>query len=239
MTRQQEHEAAYGLLSLSQKTSVSASSTEILSPSGIIRTDSPASSTDQFMTTEEIAYVTKTNYAKNKILDNLKYKPNKQIAENLSPNEEKPKEDESMTTYLGKSSATRPLTYPYTSVLGESEKVQSPIVEEPKIVHIKDNIPSEPKSIKQFHVIQKYAKVSADREPHINDYQEKSDRNYLPSPVPTLKVNDVVVQDTPVERKRKITVIENNYKNKVHRNDEVMDLSIASSEKRDAPNVSR
>ncbi|KAL1513085.1 hypothetical protein ABEB36_002556 [Hypothenemus hampei] len=230
MTRQQEHEAAYGLLSLSQKTSVSVPSTELLSPSsGIIRTTSPASSSDQFITSEEVAYVSKTNYAKNKILDNLKFKPNRQITDNLSPSasEEKNKDDESLTAYLGKTTMTRPLTYPYTCPIVDS-KTEKNVLEPPT---------PEPKSIKQFHVIQKYAKPSIERESEYR--QEKPATVYLPSTVPTLKVNDVVVEEGPVERKRKIAVIENSYKNKLHRNDEVMDLSINSSKNRDPPSVVR
>lgn len=250
MTRQQEHEAAYGLLSLSQKTtSVPSSVAQILSPSGGIATTG-----DQFMTSEEIAYVSKTNYAKNKILDNLNFKPSKQIVENISSASlvgVDSKEDKSLSTYLGKTSTTRPLTYPYTTVLPNlsNERLKSPIPEEPKLGSPTDKtepVLMEPKSIKQFHVIQKYAMHHKSPDPspgvqdtHRNARQEAIPRSnidnvkYLPNVVPTLKVNDVVVQDSPVERKRKISVIENNYKNKLHRNDEVMDLSIPSSEKRE------
>ncbi|XP_050294461.1 uncharacterized protein LOC126734781 [Anthonomus grandis grandis] len=240
MTRQQEHEAAYGLLSLSQKTTA-ASPTELLSP-GIINAASTNSSIE-FMTTEQISYVSKSNYAKNKILDNFTYKLNKSIAETIpsnSANDEKVTGSESVTNFLGKTSTTRPLTYPYTSILVSPEKVASPVIKEPKEVpHDKfDHSSLEPKSIKQFHVIQKYAAFQKEREIPVKEYQDKSESvtnnvTYLPSPVPTLKVNDVVVQDHIAERKRKITVIDNNYKMKVHRNDEVMDLSIASNEKRE------
>lgn len=224
MTRQQEHEAAYGLLSLSQKTS--GSPTEMLSStgSGLIRTASPTTpSATEFMTTEEVAYVSKTNYAKNKILDDLQYKSKPVVSTSsiqLYSDEPKSKED-SIATYLGKTSTSRPLTYPYTSPLVvESQKKES----------------TAPKSIKEFHVIQKYVKEL--NEPAITQTKPSEKVNYLPSPVPTLKVNDVIVQDPPPlvqERKRKINVMEEeSYKIKVHRNsDEVMDLSVTSSEKRE------
>uniref|UniRef100_A0AAR5PUK6 C2H2-type domain-containing protein n=2 Tax=Dendroctonus ponderosae TaxID=77166 RepID=A0AAR5PUK6_DENPD len=233
MTRQQEHEAAYGLLSLSQKTAVGASSTEIMSPSGIIRTASPASSADQFMTTEEVAYVSKTNYAKNKILDNLKYNlPNKQITDNISPNEGVTKEDKKLASYLGKTDTARPLTYPYTSCL----TLPSPVTEA-KPAPAKERAEFPPKSIGQFDVIQKYAKTAL--ESNNEKVEKSSSSSYLPSPVPTLKVNDVEIQDLLQERKRKNTVIETTYKAKMHKNDEVMDLSVASSEKRESSSISR
>ncbi|XP_066140689.1 uncharacterized protein shn [Euwallacea fornicatus] len=202
MTRQQEHEAAYGLLSLSQKTSTSP--TEMLSPASIMRTASP---TPEFMTTEEVAYVSKTNYAKNKILDDLQFKPITSDA-NISGNSEKDKEEESLVAYLGKTqSSSRPLTYPYTSPLVENHRKEAP---------------SEPKNIRQFHVIQKYVKEAPPNEK----------TPFLPSPVPTLKVNDVIVQEPPpAERKRKI-LEEESFKSKLHRNDEVMDLSVTSTDKR-------
>lgn len=231
MTRHQEHEAAYGLLSLSQKTTVGASSTEIMSPSGIIRTSSPASSADQFMTTEEVAYVSKTNYAKNKILDNLKYNlPNTQITDNISPTDGVTNEDKKLASYLGKTDTARPLTYPYTSCL----ILPSPVTEP---TPAKERAEFPPKSIGQFDVIQKYAKTAL--KSNNEKMRKSSSSSYLPSPVPTLKVNDVEIQDLLQERKRKNTVIETAYKAKMHKNDEVMDLSIASSEKRELPSISR
>ncbi|XP_076257851.1 zinc finger protein schnurri isoform X1 [Rhynchophorus ferrugineus] len=259
MTRQQEHEAAYGLLSLSQKTtSISTSVTEILSPSGILQTGNSPSNNDQIMTTEEIAYVSKTNYAKNKFLDNLNYKPCKEIAENISMTEKSSQEEESVSTYLGKTTTTRPLTYPYTSSLsvdGKSKDVHSPVTDEPKRPSSTDRTElSEPKNIKTFHVIQKYAAAvtaAPSTSPTVHSprhvFQESVERNVIVktpphppnngkfqnSPVPTLKVNDMVFQDSSLERKRKISFMENSFKTKIHRNDEVMDLSMASAEKRD------
>ncbi|XP_030756932.1 uncharacterized protein LOC115882826 [Sitophilus oryzae] len=243
LTRQQEHEAAYGLLSLSQKTTSNATGvSEILSPSGMAQTGSSSSNNDQIMTTEEIAYVSKTNYAKNKFLDNLNYKPSKEIGDNISSEERNDSRDEeqSLATYLGKTTMSRPLTYPYTSLLvSGSKEVQTPVFEEVKRVIAEEK--SEPKNIKQFHVIQKYAAPPSPEpaypEPPIErTVISKVPNNvpkYLASPVPTLKVNDVVIQDNPSERKRKITFADSNYQGKVHRNDEVMDLSMANSEKRD------
>lgn len=227
MTRQQEHEAAYGLLSLSQKTS--GSPTEMLSStgSGLIRTASPTTpSATEFMTTEEVAYVSKTNYAKNKILDDLQYKSKPVVSASsiqLAYSDEPKSKEDSIATYLGKTSTSRPLTYPYTS---------------PLVVESENKDPGQstaPKSIKEFHVIQKYVKEL--NEPAITPTKASEKVNYLPSPVPTLKVNDVIVQDPPTlvqERKRKIIMEEDSYKIKVHRNsDEVMDLSVTSSEKRE------
>jgi hypothetical protein len=63
-TRREEHEAAYGLLSLSQKTSQNLRR-ESTSPISNSSSEPPVN----VLNTEEIAHASKTNYAKNKILD--------------------------------------------------------------------------------------------------------------------------------------------------------------------------
>lgn len=112
----------------------------------------------------------------------------------------------------------------------------------------------EPKSVIQhFHVIQKYTSQNQLLPPKIIDRPNSSPRkldknaaipenvilnnkrNLSPNPVstPTLKVNDVVVNETVSDfRKRKFPVIENVHQNKLQRNDEVMDLSMTTTHER-------
>lgn len=115
-------EAAYGLLSLSQKPTASSFS-QSTSDIQHLRSASP---NELFMTTEEIAYVSKTNYAKNKILDerNSSDFTSKKLTE-VVPTEvaQETSESRNITNFLGKSSVTRPLTYPYTSVLTQEKEI--------------------------------------------------------------------------------------------------------------------
>ncbi|KAJ8931786.1 hypothetical protein NQ314_015264 [Rhamnusium bicolor] len=165
-TRQQEHEAAYGLLSLSQKPTKT-STTHSQSDIGLLRSSSPVSNNDLFMSTEEIAYVSKTSYAKNKILDehnSLSFSTTTKNNEVTTfATSEETAEAQNIRNYLGKSSVNRPLTYPYTSALNERDVLPSNNTEIINRVScnetVLNNVESspEPKCIKQFHVIQKYA----------------------------------------------------------------------------------
>ncbi|XP_057657501.1 uncharacterized protein LOC130894605 [Diorhabda carinulata] len=231
-TRQQEHEAAYGLLSLSQKPTQT---------SGNIGTKSP---TEAFMTTEELAHVSKTIYAKNKFLDqpNTTMSPSFKTMElNISASEETA-ENQNVRTYLGMGSISRPLTYPYTTVLiGEKVVLSSPEPEN-KLSESVTN-PVEPKCIKQFNVIKKYVpqgKLSPDLPENENYcYEETLNnvKNITTTPnrtLPTLKINDVVITAESVSdiRKRKFSITEFPHKNKIQKNDEVMDLSMANNQEK-------
>uniref|UniRef100_A0A6P7H0Z2 Uncharacterized protein LOC114349472 n=1 Tax=Diabrotica virgifera virgifera TaxID=50390 RepID=A0A6P7H0Z2_DIAVI len=246
-TRQQEHEAAYGLLSLSQKPSQPSS--------GELSRGRSKSPTDTFMTTEEIAHVSKANYAKNKILDEQNTSRNsgfKNVEVSSMSTAEETTESQNYRIYLGMGSGSRPLTYPYTTILTvEKEMMPSPkIIELDSRVSEKTPAPPEQKSIKQFHVIQKYVPQSklSPRLPENNvPVSRKVEYNYsppeeplnntkttaaLPSrPLPTLKINDVVVsnENAPDARKRKVSVTYFPYKRKVSKSDEVMDLSMANN----------
>lgn len=244
-TRQQEHEAAYGLLSLSQKPSQTSGA-----DMPHMRTRSP---TEAFMTTEELAHVSKTIYAKNKFLDH----PNttlsstfKTMEVNISTTEETT-ESQNVRIYLGMGSISRPLTYPYTTeLIAEKEVLPSPkIVELETRVMESVSTPTEPKCIKQFNVIQKYvpqAKLSP-KLPESNAIQRKVDysyedtlnntKNITTTPnrtLPTLKINDVVITTESVAdlRKRKFSITEFPHKNKIQKSDEVMDLSMANNQEK-------
>lgn len=233
-TRREEHEAAYGLLSLSQKTSqnVRRESTSPLSTAG---SDTPIN----VLNIEEIAHVSKTTYAKNKILDD-KTPLNFSAPKVTTPPTTSSESDEApnLSQFLGKTTINRPLTYPYTSVL-------------PQESHEKEVDKPEGKSIKQFHVIQKYASHSPNKiresPKHVDNSVTKSglkDRtrvvvnnsevahvkvnNVQP---PVLKVNDAVVlgdnESVTDLRKRKLSFVESDYDRvKKQKNDEVMDLSM-------------
>ncbi|KAJ8969924.1 hypothetical protein NQ317_016189 [Molorchus minor] len=260
-TRQQEHEAAYGLLSLSQKPTQTSSP-----PCQAPRSSSPVSNNELFMSTEEIAYVSKTNYAKNKILDernSLSFTTTRRMDLAVVTTIEESTEMQNVTNYLGKSNITRPLTYPYTSMISNEDDIAVNTLEvSTKISKNNDFVlnhmepSSEPKSIKQFHVIQKYAPPSAQQivspkvlgSPSKMSPPPKKIENMYNSPeraltnnvknltlnpsrvLPTLKVNDIVIHENLNDlRKRKIPVIQNLYKSKIQRNDEVMDLSMPTS----------
>lgn len=166
-TRQQEHEAAYGLLSLSQKSThnITTNSFSPISTTTALVDQSPhqvkMDVANRIMNTEEIAFVTKTNYAKNKCLEQpTMLKLNiKDIAMNV-PEERKSDEIDTMTMGLGKSSENRPLTYPYIMsdvVLDEPMSVSSENTDNSSRYETKSPEASEPKCITQFHVIQRYA----------------------------------------------------------------------------------
>ncbi|CAH1110550.1 unnamed protein product [Psylliodes chrysocephalus] len=253
-TRQQEHEAAYGLLSLSQKPSQT---------SEVDKTQLHTCPSETFMTTEEIAHFSKSNYAKNKILN----EPNSTRNSFNSTDLEKvnnafavteTSESQNIRIYLGMGSISRPLTYPYTSILS----VEKEALPSPKGFEVESRIPEnvsvspEVKSIKQFHVIQKYAsqpkispKISENsvREtvPRKTEYNYSTADNVILNnvknivtnpnrPLPTLKINDVVVTNDNVSdiRKRKFPVSEPLSKNKLQRNDDVIDLSMTNNQEK-------
>lgn len=105
-TRNQEHEAAYGLLSLSQK--VNSTAKELPSPS-MIETINRS-----FVNAEQLVHVFKMNYVKNKILDqNISLSAIKRAAD------AGPKEMDVLPLHARE---TRPLTYPYTTPITASEE---------------------------------------------------------------------------------------------------------------------
>ncbi|KAG5891657.1 hypothetical protein JTB14_020075 [Gonioctena quinquepunctata] len=258
-TRQQEHEAAYGLLSLSQKPSNSRGG-HCDADLAHLRSVSP---NELLMTPEEIAYVSKTNYAKNKILDErnsgFRSKKLNEVAPPIST--EETTETRNVRNYLGSGCVSRPLTYPYTSAIpNEEDMLPSPRPSEIESMASDSSVSPEPKSIKQFHVIQRYlpncqlspklpeapAKVPPPPPPPTL-HPRKVEVNYQPPEnvvlnnkknvvsslnrtLPTLKINDVVITTESLGdlRKRKFSASEINYKNKVQRNDEVMDLSMTT-----------
>lgn len=274
-TRQQEHEAAYGLLSLSQKPTQT--NTHSQSDTHLLQGGSSVSINELFMSSEEIAYVSKTSYAKNKILDernSLSFTSTNNINHTtMAAISEETTEARNLRNFLGKSSINRPLTYPYMStvssektirILTPSKSSEGVKCNDILLNNMENN--SEIKSIKQFHVIQKYAASpippkspkmplpGTEREsPKLNPTErivdsvhnipEKpslKDNKYVNVKVnrvlPTLKINDITIPHDNMSdlRKRKFPIIENEYKNKIQRNDEVMDLSMTSvAEKHD------
>lgn len=127
-TRQQEHEAAYGLLSLSQKTTqVVTSNLSPVSSLGLNPIDNQIS----FMNTEQVTQVNNSNFAKNKILDKqiiLNFIASKIGNEIPSSDTPASKETQNLMRFLGKSNTSRPLTYPYTSdMVDDNEKLTNKI----------------------------------------------------------------------------------------------------------------
>ncbi|KAK5648743.1 hypothetical protein RI129_003635 [Pyrocoelia pectoralis] len=170
-TRQQEHEAAYGLLSLSQKTpqNVSSNADNICrSPNTINSLNiSPVENSSSFMNAEQITQVNNKNFAKNKILDrhiSLNFSASKMIPEVSTSSDRSSKEVQSFHTFFGRCNTNRPLTYPYTSeVIDEnlSSKNVAPIFSPVYSSHLDSaSDSSEPRkelqNISAFSILQKH-----------------------------------------------------------------------------------
>lgn len=269
-TRQQEHEAAYGLLSLSQKPTQT--NTHSQSDPHLLQGSNPISINELFMSSEEIAYVSKTSYAKNKILDernSLSFTNTNNIHHTaMITTLEETTEARNLRNFLGKSNINRPLTYPYMSTIPIDEDTL-PSSNNSDIIKCNDTLlnnmenNSEMKCIKQFHVIQKYAassiqskspKIFGQDSPKGSQMEKNLEAMHIPEKpllidnknisvnrvLPTLKVNDVIIPHENISdvRKRKFPVIENDYKNKMQRNDEVMDLSMTTVIEKQDKNLS-
>lgn len=201
----------------------------------------PLSESTGFIDNEELVHVSKKNFAINKFLDQqqsvLIFKA-KQFNELTTPSESNG-EDLQTSKFLGKTSTSRPLTYPYTSPVSEN-----------RVKEVITSGKTELKSIRHFQVIQNYnqelhspKKIETKSSISPNYMEIVSPKPVLRSPqVPIVKVNDKMVlksnnnsDSVPADlRKRKVSVVENVYKQKIQRNDsEVMDLSVP--EKRRSP----
>lgn len=149
-TRNQEHEAAYGLLSLSQKPNNSSSTSTNSNHSRLSpltpTTPAPLSNQPPFMDSEQIAHVSKSNYVRNKILTEKPFIP---WSTSLQV----------VTTTCSTSSAgggmCRPLTYPYTSPLTEEPSKISQLTKEATPMEITEESPIT-NNIKNFNVIKRY-----------------------------------------------------------------------------------
>lgn len=251
-TRHQEREAVFGLLSLSQKPAVSEN-----------RNSSPNHSTSSgnnqslnidplssFMDTEQIAHVTKTNYAKNKILDQAVNFNTAKLSEMSFNMNASSQEKRKLCQFLGKSNRNRPLTYPYTSdSLNDSptlvnskevmETANNPVTE---TVTINEKV-SDP--IKHFSVVKKYVKysfeksahkpVEEDNQPSLQKQQvferNKVDDfdNRLRQSVPSIQIVDPPQNIASDLRKRKGS-LDHDIAPKMHKSDlEVMDLSVSAN----------
>lgn len=208
----------------------------------------PLSESAGFIDNEELVHVSKKNFAKNKILDqhNVLNFSAKQLSElpTVSENSGDTGDSENFMQYLGKTNISRPLTYPYTSPLGENRVKEAAAAATNK---------GEMKSIRHFQVIQNYnqelhspkkaetSNLRSSISPNFVKGGQVSPKPLLRSPqVPIVKVNDKMILNSdgvPADlRKRKLSVVEPVYKQKVSRSDsEVMDLSVP--EKRRSPDV--
>lgn len=111
-----QHEAAYGLLSLSQKSQNLPSPSNAGPPTNKNEIKDFTPST--YMDSEQIAHVNKRNYAKNKILDERGIKGiiSSHNIEDITENMDESDENEEINKFLGKTNGHRSiLTYPYTN----------------------------------------------------------------------------------------------------------------------------
>lgn len=162
---------------------------------------------------EEMGHISKGAYVKNKILDDNMF-PVNLAASKMATTVSSASDDEieNITHFLGRATINRPLTYPYTTITPPEAQLSE---ENAK----RDEDRLEPKCIKQFHVIQKYAPVNKLQESpkivnsekvmnnvinkgvqsertrvliHQNNEVQLLNTNHVQTP-PVLKVNDSVV----------------------------------------------
>ncbi|XP_025831676.1 zinc finger protein 40 isoform X2 [Agrilus planipennis] len=267
-TRQQEHEAAYGLLSLSQnpQSLPSGSSMENFSQ-GLTKmgeTTVPALGLDRstsFMNTEQVTHVNNTNYAKNKILDHQTITTFSTLRVNatipVTTVQESSKEVENLTQFLGKTNTQRPLTYPYLSVTpGESPTKSNKIIEKSaseKQPHnfsvISRNLGPELNKVRELPSPQtvefKKVAITISYDPkYLEDAKTPSESSFtskqvIESVIPLIKVSDNMQPNEGDFRKRKISVFEPEFKPKLQRSDsDVMDLSCNSEKNLKNPPLS-
>ncbi|KAI4466927.1 schnurri isoform f [Holotrichia oblita] len=256
-TRHQEREAVFGLLSLSQKPAVSEN-----------RNSSPSNSSgneglSSFMDTEQIAHVTKTNYAKNKILDQSVNFNTSKLSEMSFSNSADIQEKQKLSQFLGKSNTTRPLTYPYTNASPHETTPLPPVITGNKeiIPESKTPIPIENHKIppqqpdksdptKQFNVVKKYAKYtnsssykSITEDVAYEDVQSPLKQNYdnyesrIRGSIPSIQVPETPQNVASDLRKRKGS-LDHDIAPKIQKSDsEVIDLSISSNLERKNHNL--
>lgn len=186
------------------------------------------------MDNDEIAHVSKTNFAKNKILDQ---QPDslcfsKSLNKIIATCENQSGDAKNLNLYLGKTivNINRPLTYPYTSLsisstMGGTDRSKS--------VDVKDNAEysnsSSNVSERIIPEIRQDENDSVSYDYHINDTEEyvavhNKKRNQKP--------NNILLRETsPINenRKRKYQLNDGMYEQKIPKQDAVMDLSINSS----------
>ncbi|GJQ84414.1 hypothetical protein Trydic_g3887 [Trypoxylus dichotomus] len=256
-TRHQEREAVFGLLSLSQKPAVSEN-----------RNTSPNSSSDNglasFMDTEQIAHVSKTNYAKNKILDQAMNFNTAKLSEISFSTNAEIQEKQKLSQFLGKTNTTRPLTYPYTNASPQEAPSPAILTGNKEVAEVKTPVPSENTKLtinvndkndptKQFNVVKKYGKYPnsssykvqpedplpfEDNQPAVpkQTYVDRRTDDY------ESRIRSIQVPETPQNvasdlRKRKGS-LDHDAGAKIQKNDsEVMDLSVTSNLERKNQNV--
>ncbi|KRT86100.1 zinc finger protein, partial [Oryctes borbonicus] len=258
-TRHQEREAVFGLLSLSQKPAVSENRNS--SPNSSSGNDGLAS----FMDTEQIAHVTKTNYAKNKILDQAMNFNAAKLSEISFSSSAEIQEKQKLSQFLGKTNTTRPLTYPYTNASPQEAPSSSPAIltGNKEVPEVKTPVPLENSTIinvndksdpvKQFNVVKKYGKYSnsssykiqtedpihfEDNQPAVlkQSYVDRRTDDY------ENRIRSIQVPETPQNiasdlRKRKGS-LDHDVGAKLQKSDsEVMDLSLASNLERKNQNI--
>lgn len=215
-TRHQEHEAAYGLLSLSQKSTHNITTNSFSPTTSALADQSPHQITidaaNRIMNTEEIAFVSKTNYAKNKCLEQpTALKLNIMDIGIPLPEEKKTTDVNSVTLVLGKSSQNRPLTYPYIMsdvILDEPMSVSSENTDNSSRYELKSPDTSEPKCITQFHVIQRYA--SSEKESTSKEVSRETIETFKNVPEPSFPKERLTAAHYPLERNERSVIVTQN-----------------------------
>lgn len=208
------------------------------------------------MDTEQIAHVTKANYAKNKILDQSVNFNTSKLSEISFSNSADIQEKQKLSQFLGKSNTTRPLTYPYTNASPhETTPLPPPIITGNKEIILPEaktpiplenhKIPPQPEKsdpTKQFNVVKKYAKYtnsssykSIVEEPVHYEEKQNYDRRIedyesrIRGPIPSIQVPETPQNVASDLRKRKGS-LDHDIAPKIQKSDsEVIDLSISSN----------
>lgn len=221
-----QHEAAYGLLSLSQKTATSAEQHNSLFVSCSNSNNINRENVSSFMDNEEIVLMTKTNFAKNKILDQQEGLCLSKHFNRIVPCDESVSERiKNVSLCLGKFISNRPLTYPYTSLLSANEtsekhlQIDADIEENEMDLNIKQ-LPDRVSS-------REYSSIENKKEEAIS-FKMK----YAEDAKPGEDILDLNTSRHGESRKRKLSS-EPVYDLKILKEDSVMDLSINSFSKRD------
>lgn len=249
-TRQQEHEAAYGLLSLSQKTTHNKTSSSSTSSNSVCSVGfNSIENRFNFMNTEQITQVNNSNFAKNKILDQVtvNFIGNKIMNEIPLNIDHGSKEMLNVVQFLGRTNISRPLTYPYTSEVTDTlEKSPSSTTKTSGNFEKHQEQFSVERRSHSLSPILEHSKVTTESEisfesNHSDKYdftEEVVQKQPNPPTTPILKVNDCIVSDSVVSLKRKLSDLDEQAVVKLHKPHiefEAMDLSMPSSAQKRSP----
>lgn len=139
-------------------------------------------------------HISKSDYVHNEILEDNKFPVNLAATKMTSAiSSASDDEVENITHFLGRATINRPLTYPYTTILPPEAQLT-----EENAKNDEDRL--EPKCIKQFHVIQKYAPVNKPQESPKLVNSEKVMNNVINKGVQSERTRVLIQQNNEVKQ---------------------------------------